>query len=200
VPGCGILGDAEAKPVAVGSGVWLAELGRPMPIELGRIARRFEAAGNSLIHVGWAGRVRAVLALGDMLLAEARPAVQALRRLGLHTVLLTGDRAEAADRIAAEVGLDRCQAGLSPDDKRACLEQWRGRGGQVAMVGDGLNDGPRARRGGCRHSGWLGHRSRPRNGRHRAAAGRAAAATAGDRIEPGGPQDDPYQSARGVRV
>jgi P-type Cu2+ transporter len=57
-------------------------------------------------------------------------------------VLLTGDRAEATDRIAAEVGLDRCEAELSPDDKQACLENWRGRGGPVAMVGDGLNDGP----------------------------------------------------------
>jgi Cu2+-exporting ATPase len=142
VPGCGILGDAEGEPVAVGSGVWLAELGWPMPIELERSARRFEAAGNSLVHVGCAGRVRAVLALGDMLLREARPAVQALRRLGLHTVLLTGDRAAAAERIATEVGVDGCEAGLGPEAKRAALGRLRDRRGRVAMIGDGLNDGP----------------------------------------------------------
>jgi Cu2+-exporting ATPase len=142
VPGRGILGEVEGERVAVGSDAWFAELQWPVPVELGRRARALEADGATLIVVGWAGRVRGVLALSDRPLPEARTVVQALRRLGLHTALLTGDRAEAADRIAAEVGLDCCEAGLLPDDKRACLEQWRGRGGQVAMVGDGLNDGP----------------------------------------------------------
>ena len=141
-PGRGILGDVEGEPVAVGSAAWLADLGWPVPVELAGRARTFEAAGATLILVGRAGRVRGVLALSDRPLPEARTAVQALRRLGLHTALLTGDRAEPADRIAAEVGLDCCEAGLSPDEKRACLEKWRGRGGRVAMVGDGLNDGP----------------------------------------------------------
>jgi Cu2+-exporting ATPase len=60
----------------------------------------------------------------------------------MQTLLLTGDRAEIADRIATEIGVDDCEAGLSPEAKRAFLERWRGRGGTVAMVGDGLNDGP----------------------------------------------------------
>jgi Cu2+-exporting ATPase len=142
VPGHGIFGHGEGHSVAVGSGVWFVELGWPVPVELMRSVYRFEAAEGSLIYVGWAGRVRGVLALGDRPLPEARTAVQALRRLGLHTVLLTGDRAEAADRIAAEVGVDGCEPGLSPEGKRASLKRWRGRHGQVAMVGDGLNDGP----------------------------------------------------------
>jgi Cu2+-exporting ATPase len=142
VPGCGILGDAEGQPAAVGSGAWFTELGWPVPVELTRSTHRSEAAGDSLIYVGWAGRVRGALALGDMLLPEARPAIQSLRRLGLHTVLLTGDRAEAADRIAAEVRVDGCEAGLSPQGKQAALGRWRGRRGRVAMIGDGLNDAP----------------------------------------------------------
>jgi Cu2+-exporting ATPase len=142
VPGRGTLGEVEGEPVAVGSGAWFADLQWPVPVELKRRARALEADGSTLIFVGWAGRVRGVFALRDRPLPEARTAVQALRRLGLHTALLTGDRAEAGDRIATEVGLDRCEAGLSPDGKRACLEKWRGRAGPVAMVGDGLNDGP----------------------------------------------------------
>jgi Cu2+-exporting ATPase len=142
VPGCGIFGKGEGHPVAAGSGRWFAQLGWQVPVELAQRARGLEAAGSSLTYVGWAGQVRGVLAFGEALLPEARAAVQALRRLGLHTVLLTGDRAEAADRIAAEVGVDGCEAGLSPEGKRASLKRWRGRRGQVAMVGDGLNDGP----------------------------------------------------------
>jgi Cu2+-exporting ATPase len=128
--------------VAAGSGTWLGEIGWQVPAELARRARGLEAAGNSVIHVGWAGQVHGVLALGDALLPEADATVQALRRLGMQTVLLTGDRAEVADRIATEIGVDGCEAGLSPEAKRAFLERWRGRGGTVAMVGDGLNDGP----------------------------------------------------------
>jgi P-type Cu2+ transporter len=113
-----------------------------VPTELARRARGLEAAGNSLIYIGWAGQARGVLALGDALLPEARASVQALRRMELHTVLLTGDRREAADRIATEVGVDGCEAGLSPEAKRTSLHRWRSQRGQVAMVGDGLNDGP----------------------------------------------------------
>jgi Cu2+-exporting ATPase len=142
VPGRGILGDAEAEPVAVGSPAWLAELGWPVPVELAQRARDLEAAGSNLACVGWAGQVRGVLAFGEALLPESRATVQALRGLGLETVLLTGDRAEAADRIAAEVGVDGCEPGLSPEGKRASLKRWRDRRGPVAMVGDGLNDGP----------------------------------------------------------
>jgi Cu2+-exporting ATPase len=142
VPGCGIAGDADGHPAAAGSGAWLGEIGWQIPAELARRAGGLEAAGNSVIHVGWAGQVRGAIALGDALLPEARATVQALRQLGMQTVLLTGDRAEVADRIAAEIGVDGCEAGLSPEAKRAFLEAWRGRGGTVAMVGDGLNDGP----------------------------------------------------------
>ncbi len=142
VPGCGIFADGEGQPMAAGSEAWFARLGWQAPVELAQLARSIETAGGSLTYVGWAGQVRGVLAFGEALLPEARTAVQALRRLGLQTVLLTGDRAEAAAGIAAEVGVDDCEAGLSPEGKRTSLQRWRGQGGGVAMVGDGLNDGP----------------------------------------------------------
>ena len=113
--------------MAAGSGAWLAELGWQVPAELARRARDLEAAGASLVHVGWAGRVRGVLALGEAPRPEAPAAIEALRRLGLHTVLLTGDRPEAAARIAAELGVDGCEAGLSPEDKRAAVGTAAGR-------------------------------------------------------------------------
>lgn len=142
VSGCGILGEAEGRPVAVGSAAWLTELGWPLPEVLAKRAAELDATVGSLIYVGWADQVRGVLALSDASLPEARATIQAVRGLGLHTVLLTGDRPEAAQAIAADVGVDEWEAGLSPEGKRASIAVWRSRRSGVAMVGDGLNDGP----------------------------------------------------------
>jgi Cu2+-exporting ATPase len=86
--------------------------------------------------------VQAVLWLDDTPLSVARPTIEALRNLGLHTVLLTGDLAGATRRVATAVGLKDWQAGLSPEAKRRALDRRRRGHGVVAMVGDGLNDGP----------------------------------------------------------
>jgi len=90
----------------------------------------------------WPGGVRAALSFDDTPLPEARKTVDALRALGLQVMLLSGDHAGAAARVAAMVGTDDWQAGLLPEAKRAALDQYRARHGAVAMVGDGLNDGP----------------------------------------------------------
>ena len=76
---------------------------------------------------------------------EVRPAARALlerlRRDGLRTVMLTGDRAESANAIAEQVSLDEVRAGLSPEGKVAAVQELKG-GGPVAMIGDGVNDAP----------------------------------------------------------
>ena len=142
VPGRGILGHSAGRPVAAGSSIFMAELGWECSPNLTRSARALEAAGAQVVYVGWAGRVHGVLALGDAVLPEAQSAVHALRQRGLTTVLLTGDGAEVAHRIGDKLGVDACEAGLSPEEKRTALGRWRERRGRVAMVGDGLNDGP----------------------------------------------------------
>jgi Cu2+-exporting ATPase len=142
VPGCGIAGHVAGQPAAAGSSTWMAKLGWEAPVDLTRRGRGLEAAGTHFVYVGWAGRVHGVLALSDALLPEAQSAVHALRRQGLRTVLLTGDGVEVADRVAARLGVDGWEADLSPEQKRTALGRWRGRCGRVAMVGDGLNDGP----------------------------------------------------------
>ena len=120
----------------------MSELGWSLAPALEERARSLEASGYSVIYVGWGERVRAVLSLDDWLLPEARSAIDALRSRGLHPILLTGDVVHAAQRVAVAVGIVDVQAGLSPEAKRAALRQLRQRYNVVAMVGDGLNDGP----------------------------------------------------------
>lgn len=87
---------------------------------------------------GW----MATFVLDEGIRAEAREAIEALRALGLRVRLLSGDRAGAAARVAAALGIDDVVADASPEAKLAALQRWQQAGERVAMVGDGLNDGP----------------------------------------------------------
>jgi Cu2+-exporting ATPase len=142
MPGRGIRGSAGGELIAAGNGVLMSELGWPLAPDLAKRARALEASGHSVIYVGWGGAVHAALSLDDTPLPEARSTVEELRRIGLHVALLSGDLAPAAQRVAGAVGIGDMQAGLPPEAKRAALEAYRRRYQIVAMVGDGLNDGP----------------------------------------------------------
>jgi P-type Cu2+ transporter len=147
VPGRGIRGVAVGELVAAGSAALMHELGWQLPPALLERADRMAASGHSVVFIGWSenarvGRARAVLSFDDTPLPEARATIDALRALGIQVTLLTGDHAGAAARVAATVGVDDWQAGLLPEAKRVALAQYRARRGAVAMVGDGLNDGP----------------------------------------------------------
>ena len=142
VPGRGIQGTADGETVAAGNGASMRDLGWTLSPALGERANSLEQSGHSVIYVGWAGRVRAAMALDDTPLPEARTTIEALRGLGMHVTLLTGDLAQAARRVAATVGIDDIEAGLSPEAKRDALARCRQAHRMVAMVGDGLNDGP----------------------------------------------------------
>jgi P-type Cu2+ transporter len=142
VPGRGIRGTVSGEAVAAGNGALVNDLGWSLAPALRERARSLEASGYSVIYVGWGERVHALLSLDDSLLPEARSTIHALRGRGLHMMLLTGDLVGAALRVTVAAGIEDVQAGLSPEAKRAALGWYRQRYGVVAMVGDGLNDGP----------------------------------------------------------
>jgi Cu+-exporting ATPase len=81
-----------------------------------------------------------VIVVGDRLKPTSAAAVARLRALGLTPVLLSGDRAETAQAVAAQAGIDQVIADVSPADKVAMVQQFQSRGAKVAMVGDGIND------------------------------------------------------------
>jgi P-type Cu2+ transporter len=144
VPGRGICGNAEGQPVAAGSRAFMRDVGWLLPPALAEQGRSREASGHSVVYVGWGGRVHAVLSLDDTPLPEARATVAALRSRGLRVMLLTGDLPAAAQRIAAAVAIktEDIRAGLAPEAKSVALDRHQQAYGIVAMVGDGLNDGP----------------------------------------------------------
>ncbi|HUQ22935.1 MAG TPA: heavy metal translocating P-type ATPase [Gaiellaceae bacterium] len=92
--------------------------------------------------VSWGGELRARLVVEDSVKSSSAEAVRELRALGLRPVLLTGDSRAAADRIAAEIGVECVLAEVYPEDKVAEVRRLQSEGEIVAMVGDGVNDAP----------------------------------------------------------
>ncbi|WP_420593895.1 heavy metal translocating P-type ATPase [Deinococcus sp.] len=101
---------------------------------------RLEETGHTTIILHSADRLLGLLALRDEARPDARAALERLHRMGIRTVMLTGDNARTGRAIAAGLGLD-VQAELLPEDKLRIIAELKSRGG-VAMVGDGINDAP----------------------------------------------------------
>ena len=93
--------------------------------------------------IGEDRHVCGMIALTDRVRDDAKLAVSQLKAAGIrHVVMLTGDNLATAEAVARETGVDEARAGLLPQDKVAAIEELVHRYGQVAMVGDGVNDAP----------------------------------------------------------
>jgi P-type Cu+ transporter len=102
----------------------------------------WEREGRTVVLAAWDGHARGAISVADTLKPSAAAAVGKLQRLGLRTVLLTGDSDEVAQAIGAQAGVDEVISGSLPADKAAVVGQLQAAGRRVAMVGDGINDGP----------------------------------------------------------
>jgi cation-transporting P-type ATPase A/B len=139
--GRGVTGTVGARRVAVGRPLWIGR-DRTVPEAVESARRAAEAQGQTAVLVSVDDAVCGTIAVADAVKATAADAVAALHQRGLRTVLLTGDNATAAAEVAAQVGIDDVIAEVLPEGKVDVIEQLRDRGRVVAMVGDGINDGP----------------------------------------------------------
>lgn len=141
--GRGVTGTVEGREAFAGSLAFALERGAPVPAELEAAVRD---ASSTAVVVGWATApgmsptARAALLVGDTVRDDSPGAIASLRELGLEVVLLTGDAEGVARAVAAEVGVERVVAGVSPEGKVAEIRRLQAEGRRVAMVGDGVND------------------------------------------------------------
>jgi Cu+-exporting ATPase len=97
---------------------------------------------RTVVYAGWDDEVRGAFVVADTVKPTSREAIAALHELGLTTVMVTGDRQETADAVAAAVGIDRVIAGVFPGEKVDVVRALQQQGKRVAVVGDGVNDAP----------------------------------------------------------
>jgi len=141
VPGHGALATVEGRRLAIGNNRLLEREGIEQDGLLAR-ARRLADEGRTVVEVAVDGRVAALIAVADAARDTSRAAVEALEQLRIRPIMLTGDNRQTAARIASELGIESVIAEVLPGEKAGVVKEQQGRGYQVAMVGDGVNDAP----------------------------------------------------------
>ncbi len=139
-PGRGVRGRVEGHDCVLGNPRWIEER-QQCSAELQILLQQHEAQGHTVTLLANAQGVLALLAVADTLRPSSAQAVAELHALGLQTVLLTGDNPATAQNIARQVGITDVRAQLLPQDKLDAITALARRV-PVAMVGDGINDGP----------------------------------------------------------
>ena len=141
IRGQGVSGNIDGETAFVGTAELMAEHG----IDISAVesqASDLENQARTLAFVARNGRLLGLLGFADTLRPEAKQAIAALGDDGMKTLMLTGDLAAVASKVAGDLGIDDVRARLSPEDKLRALGDLQAAGGQIAFVGDGLNDGP----------------------------------------------------------
>ena len=133
--------DSEGGKVFAGNAALLEE--NNISIEaLRERAEQLQNQGKTLVFVARDGRALGVIGIADTMKQDTKNAIAELKRIGIKTVLLTGDNRAAAEFIGAQAGVDEVIAEVLPTQKAEVVQKYQGEGNCVMMVGDGINDAP----------------------------------------------------------
>ncbi|MBI5811961.1 MAG: cadmium-translocating P-type ATPase [Meiothermus silvanus] len=141
VQGKGAQAMVQGRTLVVGSPRYAAELA-PLAAEVAGQIEAMELQGKTVVVLLNPPTPLGLIALRDEPRPDAREAVQALHRMDIQTVMLTGDNRRTAEAVARQLGIDTVIAEVLPEDKAAKVKELQAQGRKVAMVGDGINDAP----------------------------------------------------------
>ena len=141
IPGRGISAQVDGRSVRFGNLALMEDSG-VLVNGLSEQASALAAQGKTPMFLASDGRAVGLIAVADTVKPEASEGLARLRRMGLEVVMLTGDNVQTADAIAGQLGVERVEAEVLPQDKAAVIKRLQAEGRVVAMVGDGINDAP----------------------------------------------------------
>jgi Cd2+/Zn2+-exporting ATPase len=137
ISGHGVIADVDGRKVAAGNAKLMTKIG---------VSAAVCPAAGTVVHVAIDNQYAGYILISDVVKPHAKEAIQALKKAGVKkTIMLTGDRKEAAEAIARELGIDEVHAELLPEDKVTQVEKILAAAGEkekTAFVGDGINDAP----------------------------------------------------------
>ncbi|HBG74731.1 MAG: haloacid dehalogenase [Chloroflexi bacterium GWB2_49_20] len=141
IPGHGIEARVENRDVLMGN----RKLMRERSVDFASLmskAEKLEMEGKTVMFLAIDGQPAGLIAVADTLKEHTAEAIQRLHKMGVETVMITGDNLRTAEAIARQVGIDRVLAEVLPQDKAEEVKKLQAQGRKVAMVGDGVNDAP----------------------------------------------------------
>ena len=141
LPGYGLRAIVTGERVDIGADRLLERLGLDARAALPAAVELAEQ-GKTPLYVAIGGRLAAIIAVADTIRASSPAALQALRRAGFRTAMITGDNARTAQAVAKTLQLDQVYAEVLPEGKVATLKSLRSEGTLLTYVGDGINDAP----------------------------------------------------------
>jgi len=141
IAGQGIEATVDSKRILLGNLRLMEEKKAPLDGWLEK-AETLSREGKTPMFLAVDGKAVGIIAVADTLKENSKKAVEALHRMGLQVVMLTGDREQTAKAIAGQIGIDRVLAEVLPEKKAEEVKRLQSEGRKVGMVGDGINDAP----------------------------------------------------------
>lgn len=139
ITGKGIEGKVNGKSVKVVSPGYIREQEIEYPTAE---VEKVSSQGKTVVFVIIEDQLTGAIALGDQIRESSKNAIEALHKMGIECIMLTGDNQQTADYVAGELGIDQVFAEVLPDEKADKVKEVQGQGKLVAMTGDGVNDAP----------------------------------------------------------
>ncbi len=141
IAGQGIEATIDSKEILLGNGRLMEE--RKVRLNrLSEMAEELSGQGKSQMFLSVDGKAAGLIAVADTLKENSKEAVNALHRMGIEVIMITGDHRRTAEAIAKQIGIDQTLAEVLPEGKVEEVKKLQAQGKKVGMVGDGINDAP----------------------------------------------------------
>ena len=141
-PGRGVLGDVDARYVAVGNAALMQELGIAISAAAETMRNNIRDHGQTVLYIAADRELIGLFGIIDPVKPTSAMVIEDLMREGLHVIMLTGDSHATAEAVARKLGIREFEAEVLPERKAAVIQRLQEQGRVVAMAGDGVNDAP----------------------------------------------------------
>ncbi|MBQ5851776.1 MAG: heavy metal translocating P-type ATPase, partial [Lachnospiraceae bacterium] len=141
VVGKGVIGKIDGHGFVIGNSKLMGEKNINIT-KVSELQSTLAGEGKTPLYCSKDGELIGIISVADVIKKTSPLAVKEFKKMGIKTVMLTGDNAKVAEAIRAKVGVDTAMADMLPMDKERIIRQMQEKGHKVAMVGDGINDAP----------------------------------------------------------